>query len=266
MIQFNPVFTKHLLSALLSCRTFYNIWIIFQHLLSLWILVFSTYGSFFVTFPFKCLSSHFALYLYACVNSWDGGHYASWLSGLMGHSSAVMLQMKRKWVLAGIVASSICVSCISGGCLASFISKEHKWSIYTLAWTYWDHAQRTTHTELQFHCLPQRVLWAQWHVWTGGSIPESKAGLENSFFGMRIETFFCINATLQHLICLAELPHLKAPRMQSILLIWVELKRKACRPDPRVTTLKSWCGQQPVEWRSCHRERRTHCGCLHVCS
>lgn len=115
------------------------------------------------------------------------------------------------------------------------------------------------------NCLPQRALWAQLHGWTAGSIPESKAGLENRFLGMRIETFFCINATLQHLICLAELPHLKAPRMQSIFLIWVELKRKACRPDPRVTTLKSRCGQQPVEWRSCHRERLTHCGCLHVC-
>lgn len=30
-----------------------------------------------------------------------------------------------------------------------------------------------------------------------------------------------------------------APRMQSIFLIWAELKGKACGPDPRFTTLKS---------------------------
>lgn len=57
---------------------------------------------------------------------------------------------------------------------------------------------------------------------------------------VRIEKFLGIKRPrFCHLICLAELPHLKAPRMQSIFLIWAELKGKACGPDPRVTTLKS---------------------------
>lgn len=51
----------------------------------------------------------------------------------MGHSSAVKLQMKRMGGLAGMAASPICVNRVSGGCLVSLISKEHKLSVDTSA-------------------------------------------------------------------------------------------------------------------------------------
>lgn len=40
---------------------------------------------------------------------------ASWLSVLMGHSSPVELQMRRKGGLAGMAASPICLTCSSDG-------------------------------------------------------------------------------------------------------------------------------------------------------
>lgn len=53
--------------------------------------------------------------------------------------------------------------------------------------------------------------------------------------------------------------------MPSIFLIWAELKGKACGPDPRVTTLKSWCGQQPVEERLKLPQRDTVSSSAYVC-
>lgn len=57
----------------------------------------------------------------------------SWLSVLMGHSSAVELQMRRKGGLAGMAASLlICLTCSSGGYssiyrpLMSFTRNQHK--------------------------------------------------------------------------------------------------------------------------------------------
>lgn len=57
---------------------------------------------------------------------------ASWLSVLMGHSSAVELQMRRKGGLAGMAACPICLTCSSGGFssiyrpLMSFTRNQHK--------------------------------------------------------------------------------------------------------------------------------------------
>lgn len=45
----------------------------------------------------------------------DGVIIASWLSVLIGHSSPVELQMRRKGGLAGMAASPICLTCSSGG-------------------------------------------------------------------------------------------------------------------------------------------------------
>lgn len=86
-----------------------------------------------------------------------GGHDASWQSDLMGHTSAVELQMRRKGGLTRMAASSICITYVSGGCsltyrfLVSFISKEHKVPMDTSAITFkhkWDHTQRRRHTAL----------------------------------------------------------------------------------------------------------------------
>lgn len=79
--------------------------------------------------------SHFLLYLYACCGSRGGGHYASWLNDLMGHTSAVELQMRRKGGLARMAASSICITCVSVAalsltdpqCLSSAKSTKYPW-------------------------------------------------------------------------------------------------------------------------------------------
>lgn len=116
---------------------------------------------------------------------------ASWLSVLMGHSSAVELQMRRKGGLAGMAASPICLTCSSGGYssiyrpLMSFTRNQAKYSHFFLNLE----SRMGSHTKEQgilgFHNLPQRVLatrrLSDWAHWTGGSIPAARTGLENCF-------------------------------------------------------------------------------------
>lgn len=65
---------------------------------------------------------------------------------LAGHSSAVELQMRSKGGLAGMAASSICITCVSGGCSltyrpsVSFIS-THGYLSLNLK-TLWDHTHK----------------------------------------------------------------------------------------------------------------------------
>lgn len=133
MIQFNPVFTKHLLSAVLSCIT------VCTHSLSVKRTSFRG-KAIFVDSCFLCLQflfCHFPIkYLMRvriynrcplppliCMHvvvAWVGGHCASWLNILIGHSSAVELQMRKKGGLAGMAASSICITCVSGGCSLAY--------------------------------------------------------------------------------------------------------------------------------------------------
>lgn len=94
--------------------------------------------------------------------------------------------------LAGMAASSICITWVSGGCSltyrpsVSFISKEHKAPMDASARA-WRH-NGNTHKGRGipgFYSLPLRVL--ETHigqsgpVWPWGSIPGAKTGLENSF-------------------------------------------------------------------------------------
>lgn len=109
MIPFNPVFTKLLLSAVLSLITVYCPLICIMHSLS--VKTASLRGKlhfclFFCPFPLKyfikirmcnrCPLLIFPCNLNACIVNPGGGHHASWLSVLMGHSSAAELQMRRK--------------------------------------------------------------------------------------------------------------------------------------------------------------------------
>lgn len=94
----------------------------------------------------------------------DGVIIASWLSVLMGHSSPVELQMRRKGGLAGMAASPICLTCSSGGSssinrpLMSFI--EHKGWLPQPEAKNGSRHKRTRHARLS-QSLPRRVLGAQ---------------------------------------------------------------------------------------------------------
>lgn len=109
---------------------------------------------------------------------------ASWLSNLMGHSSAVELQMRRKGGPAGMAASSICITCVSDGCSltyrpsVSLISEQHKTENI-----------KDTHKGRGipgFYSLPLRP------VRVGGGTPGVKTWLENSFCVRERRKVLCV--------------------------------------------------------------------------
>lgn len=127
MITFNPVFTKHLLSAHQSFITVYT----FGSKTSsrgIQIFVFSfldlSWTTLLLNFFHKGLDVQQMLSsLLVCRLRWWsglGGHYAPTVSGLMGHSSAVELQMRRKGGLASMAAFFICITWVSGGCSRTY--------------------------------------------------------------------------------------------------------------------------------------------------
>lgn len=119
---------------------------------------------------------------------------ASWLSDLMGHSSAMELQMRRKGGPAGMAASSICFTCVSDGCSltyrpsVSLISEQHKTENI-----------KDTHKGRGipgFYSLHLRVLETHTGhsgpVRVGGGAPGVKTWLENSFCVRERRKVLCV--------------------------------------------------------------------------
>lgn len=155
MIQFNLVFTKHLLSAATSfskitqshihCQSKKTLLLKKQNICGFCVLIFHHFAFKYLARDWMNSRCPLLALLFICVHvvvAKVGGHDGFWQSDLMGHTSAVKPQMRWKGGLTRMAASSICITCVSGGCsltyrpLVAFISKEHKVPTDTSASTF----------------------------------------------------------------------------------------------------------------------------------